>query len=130
MARLGREVLGGTYLYPDIAASALIYAGLVTAIFAAAIILIRKPDAWSLALLLFSVLAVSLNLEKIWLHVDNAARGTSEGFLFLLLAALAGSAGRKARTKYALAGFFALVLIYDLVFSRLSLHFLDGLLLR
>lgn len=123
IGRLIREVLKGTYLYADLGGSTVAYASLLVVLFAAAVWLARQRTAWGLGLLLFSLLSVSLNLEKIWLHVDNAARGTYEPFVLVLLAALAGPWGGKPRTKALLAGFFALVLAYDLFFARLSVHF-------
>jgi hypothetical protein len=122
LGRLVGEIFRGTYLYPDLGGSTIAYAALLAVLFAAACGLAKRETPWGLGLLLSSLLSVSLNLEKIWLHVDNAARGTYEPFVLLLLAALAGASGRKPRTKVLLAGFFALVLAYDLFFARLSAH--------
>ncbi|MBM3294808.1 MAG: hypothetical protein FJY82_09815 [Candidatus Aminicenantes bacterium] len=127
IGRLVAEVVQGSYLYADLAVPTLAYAFLLVLIAAAAPWLAGRTGPWGLGLLLFSLLSLSLNLEKIWVHVDNAARGTHEAFVLVLLASAAVPAGRKAAVRIGLAAFFALVLAYDLFLARLSPHVQDAL---
>jgi hypothetical protein len=128
IADLFKSIFGETYGYPEEVGPVFVYSLLIIAAFAIAAVLVsRSRDVWSLGFFLFSLLSVSLNLEKIWIHPDNAARGTSELFLLLIIAVFARPPGRKPWIKIGLAGFFALVFFFDAFVSRLSSFFLDGL---
>ena len=48
--------------------------------------MVTRPHAWHAAAVTYGLVAVSLNLPAIWIHVVNAQRGTFELFVMLALA--------------------------------------------
>ena len=48
-----------------------------------------RPNAWHFAAAIYGLIAISLNLPAIWVHVSNAQRGTFELFVMLAFSMLA-----------------------------------------
>jgi len=103
-----------TQAAPEVAA-ALTYPVLVTAALALGVRLLRdRPGALELAAVVYGLLAVLLNYDKIWSHVPSGERGTFELFLCLLLLLLE-SRERRVWIRRSLTGLFVLLLAYTFV---------------
>ena len=104
--------------------TAAIYPLLVTAIFGFAVYRFSKDKGLlSSALLLYSLVSVSLNYAKIWNGIGNGIRGTFEAFVFLFLVVLARKDGWKAAQKYIAAVFFAIVFFFLFFIMDVSEYF-------
>jgi len=66
--------------YPLLLLSALVLAGALVA---------NAPSPFSVAAVIYAVIAVSLNFEAIWVHVGNGQRGTYEVFVMLAVSCIA-----------------------------------------
>jgi hypothetical protein len=89
----------------------------------------RTPQAFGL--LCYSLLALCLNFQKVWIHVANAERQTFESFLCLLLVflstpwnAIAANAARStAFLKKGFAVYFVALFFYDFLISVADVSF-------
>lgn len=103
---------------PHLATSGMYYPLLLTAALAFAIVLLlrarqRIAPALPAALVIYGLVAVSLNYSSIWEHVGNGERGTYELLLFLIVCfASLGSAPANARLRTVFAGFFGALALY------------------
>jgi hypothetical protein len=100
----------------------LVIANLVFAL----ILLIKKRDLFSLSLMTYCLLHLSLNYTKIWGHIRDLERTMSDGFLYLMLAFLALPAGSRPILRYSMLTAFVALLIYKARFSPIASHFLAG----
>jgi hypothetical protein len=72
---------------PELAAAAICYPLLLIAGLAIGTYLFwQRRDGLTGAIVVYALLAVSLNYEAIWTHVGNGERGTYELFLLLMVA--------------------------------------------
>jgi hypothetical protein len=93
-------------------AGALVYPVLLAgALGVAASLWVARKGPLETAGLIYAVIGVSLNYEKIWSHLPSGERGTFELFVCLLLLFL-GSAGRPAWIRRTLTVFFVVLLGY------------------
>jgi hypothetical protein len=128
---LWKEVLQGRY-YPDVpelgraavAFPALLIGGFVLAV----VLAITQPGVFSVAACGYGLLAISLNLEAIWVHVANGQRGTYELFLMLALASISVTTARpwlrRAVTAFwSMSALYVFVLGFDAVDIRMALPF-------
>ena len=93
----------------------------------AIVFLAKKRELFSLSLLTYSLLHLSLNYRKIWGHIRDLERTMSDGFLFLMLAFLALPSGSRPILRYSILTVFFALLIYKVYFSPLAPHFVAGL---
>ncbi|HEV3139493.1 MAG TPA: hypothetical protein VGY57_03200, partial [Vicinamibacterales bacterium] len=114
IADLWRAVLRGDYHpgVPDMHRAAIAYPLVLMSGFALAVVLaIRLPHAWHVAAVVYGLIAISLNLPAIWVHVSNAQRGTFELFVMLALSALTMRQYSR-RLGIAVAAFWAISFLY------------------
>jgi hypothetical protein len=89
---LWRLVARGQYYpgVPELSRAAITYPLLLVGGFGLAIALVvATPGATHVAAAVYALIAISLNLPAIWVHVGNAQRGTYELFLMLALSGVA-----------------------------------------
>lgn len=102
---------------------------LLVALLALAVALWRvKPGPASTAALLYALLAVSLDYDKIWAWMGNGERGTYEAFLMVLVSALCVR-GLPRRLQTALAVFSAALFIYCFGYATHFVWFRPALLI-
>lgn len=90
----------------------------------------KRRDFLSLALILFSLVSVSLNFRYFWVHIDNSVRVTSEAFLFLIIVFASQKIFlRKLQTALVLL-FFIFVFVYDFYFLTHHDFFRAGFFLK
>ncbi len=119
-AALYKKVLAGDY-FKDLALAALAYPILLVIIFLFTLYFFwKRIDSLSLGLFFFSLVSLLLNYTKIWEHVDNGVRTTSELFVFLILAFISQKERLKAVVRNLFLGFFVLVCLFN--YFLLSLH--------
>lgn len=87
----------------------------------------KKREIFSVSLMAYSLLHLSLNYTKIWGHIRDLERTMSDGFLFLMLAFFALPADSRPILRYSILAVFAALLIYKTHFSPLAPHFMAGL---
>jgi hypothetical protein len=120
LRELLREIAAGRY-DASLRAGAIAYAILLTAMFALALILfLRERSIFSLSLLLFSLVSVSLNYKMIWASMENGVRGTYEVFVFLILAVVAATKRPRLSLRMAWTTFFAAVLVFQVFLMTLG----------
>lgn len=91
MAQMWRVIQAGAYYggSHDFARAGLSFPVVLVSGFVLALALtVRRPSAFSVAALVYALIAVSLNYEMIWVHIANGQRGTYELFLMLALCSL------------------------------------------
>jgi hypothetical protein len=82
-----RAVIEGSYRNKGIQVmSCIIPVILILILLLAVILLLKKVAIPNITLLLYALLSVSLNYEKVWLNAGNGIRVTFEVFLFLIIA--------------------------------------------
>jgi hypothetical protein len=107
---LWRAVERGEYL-PAIQESAYWYPLVLIAAFVLSLVFIwHRPSAVNVAAAVYAIIAISLNYEKIWVHVGNGQRGTYEVFVMLALSSMAQPRSRAVLACAAL--FWALTAWY------------------
>jgi hypothetical protein len=116
----------GTQPAPEIT-GAVVFPVLLTLALSLAVAMWRlRAGPLETAAVIYAIVAVSLNYEKIWSHLPSGERGTFELFVCLLLLLLTRRDG-PAWSRRALAAFFAIMLGYtffvavDASTSRLAL---------
>jgi hypothetical protein len=111
---LWRAVAHGAY-YPDVAdlrRAAIAYPFLLMYGFGLAVALAAvRPNAWHVAAVVYGLIAISLNLPAIWVHVSNAQRGTFELFVMLAVSMLAVREYPR-RLRLATVGFWSCSFVY------------------
>lgn len=123
---LYKKILGNEYI-KNLIPSAAFYPVILTGIFLFSLYFLwTRRDSLGLAFFLFSLIAVLLNYEKIWVHIDNGVRGTYEAFLFLIIAFATYRGRRKPVVKYLILGLFLLIFVYDFFLAPLHLFFREG----
>jgi hypothetical protein len=119
MIDLQAAIRTGTYYpwHPPLALAGNIFPLVLTAALIAGLVLLwKRRDGLSAAIVAYALLAVSHDYPHVWSHVGNAERVTYDVFL-LLLAALA-TLGRESRALRAtLLAFFAFTIVYTVYFS-------------
>jgi hypothetical protein len=103
--------LRGTQPSPEVAGALVFPLILIAAILLGSAMWRARRGPLEAAALVYGLVAISLNYEKIWSHLPSGERGTFELFICLLLLLL-GSAGRPAWIGRSLTAFFAGVAIY------------------
>jgi hypothetical protein len=104
--------------------TAIAYSILLTLVFILSLIIFFKhKNIFSLGLLLFSLVSVSLEYKMIWVGMENGIRGTYEVFVFLILAFLFRKEDWTPRLKYAAFGLWAGVFIFQFMIMNLSNYF-------
>lgn len=93
--------------YPFLLAAATIFA---------AVAAVAAPSAASIAAVCYAAIAVSLNFERVWIHVDNAQRVTFELFVMLAVVSLGVRSFRRL-ARWALIAFWACTAAYVFVGS-------------
>lgn len=123
---LYKKIVGNEYI-KNLIPSAAFYPIILTGIFLFSLYFLwKRRDSLGLAFFLFSLIAVLLNYEKIWVHIDNGVRGTYEAFLFLIIAFATYRGPRKPVVKYLFLGLFLLIFVYDFFLAPLHLFFREG----
>ncbi len=126
---LVRHIRAGNYV-PYLEASAIAYAVLLCAVFAFAVYAFaRDRSPITLALLLASLLSVSLNYVKVWTGVGSGIRVTLEVFPLLILAFVARKEGPKKIPVAAFAALFAATFWFEFFVMDLSPYFRAAFLL-
>ena len=124
---LWAEVVKGEYV-KAIVPPAIGYPILLTVIFVLSVfIFFKQKNVFSLCLLLYSLLSVSLNYVKIWVGVGNGIRGTFEVFVFLILAFLSRKEDWTPRWKYAVIGVWVGVFLFQFMVMDMSRYFRSAL---
>jgi hypothetical protein len=113
------SIAKGTYYpwHPPLAASGKIYPlVLVAALVVSLVLLWKRRDGLSAAAVAYSLLALSLDYQHVWLHVGSAERVSFDVFV-LLLAGFAALAQRAWALRGTLLAFFAFTAVYAVVYS-------------
>jgi hypothetical protein len=106
---------------PELLPASIIYPLLLFFLFMFSLYLLwKRRDFLSLGLCLFSLISVSLNYPKVWVHIDNAVRTTTEPFLFLVIVFASQRASLRKPFVWLVLCFFILVFMYD--FCLLTFH--------
>jgi hypothetical protein len=80
----------------------------------------EKITSPAVALLCYSMLALSLNFEKVWIHVSNAERQSYETFLCLILVFLMAA---QPRIRKVFLGYFVVLFLFDFLLSSADRSF-------
>jgi hypothetical protein len=116
LARLVHAALTGAQPSPEVAGAVVFPAILTAALVLSASLAFTRRGPFEIAAVVYAAVAVSLNYEKIWVHLPSGERGTFELFLCLLLVWLQGS-GQPAWARRALAALFAALALYTFLIA-------------
>jgi uncharacterized membrane protein len=80
----------------------------------------EQITAPSLALLCYSLLALSLSFDKVWIHISNAERLSFEMFLCLILVFFRNP---NPRLNKAFVGYYGVLFLFDFLLSSADRSF-------